>query len=124
MGTKKNDPVMKELCEYTESLSAIDYTSERDFTGDLNQWCYNKYMQNEITLVSGKIIGTIDGQNKPVLIDNLLDGEYIHFDRNIHGIYIPADEVLSRRKFGWFTRLSPEQLLESEFILAKHFVAN
>ena len=39
MGTKKNDPVMKELCKYPESLSATDYTSERDLC-DLNQWCY------------------------------------------------------------------------------------
>lgn len=124
MGCKKQDVVMKELCDYTERLSSTDYTSERDFTGDMNKWCYNKYMQNQLTLVSGRIIGTIDAQNKPVLIDDLLDGQYIHFDRNIHGIYIPADEVLNRRKFGWFARLSPQQILESEFILAKHFVAN
>ena len=113
---------MKEMCEYLEKLGSTDYTSERDFTGEVNKWCYNKYMNTQMTLLSGRLIGTIDAKNEPIIIDNLLSERYIHFDPNCCGIFIPADEILSRSKFAWFARQSIEQVVQGGSILAKHFV--
>ncbi len=122
MGCKKADPVMKEMCEYLEKLGSTDYTSERDFTGEVNKWCYNKYMNTQMTLLSGRLIGTIDAKNEPVIIDNLLSEKYIHFDPNCCGIFIPADEILLRSKFAWFARQSIDQVVQGGSVLAKHFV--
>ena len=124
MGCKKADPVMKEMCEYLEQLGSTDYTNERDFTGVVNKWCYNKYVNTQMTLLSGRLIGTIDAKNQPVIIDNLLSDQYIHFDPDCFGIYIPSDEILSRSKFAWFARQSVEQIVDGVSILAKHFIVS
>jgi hypothetical protein len=40
----------------------------------------------------------------------------------MYGIWIPAHDILKRTKFEWFARMSPEQIFQSQFILAKYIV--
>jgi hypothetical protein len=40
----------------------------------------------------------------------------------MYGIWIPADKILSRVKFEWFARMSPQQIFQGNFILAKYIV--
>ena len=75
-----------------------------------------------MALLSGKLIGTIDIKNKPIIIDDLLGEKFIDFDNNLFGIYIPGDEILARSKYAWFARLSTKQVLENNTILGKHFL--
>ena len=35
------------------------------------------------------------------------------------GIYIPEDELLQRIQYGWFIRMSPRQVLESNLYVGK-----
>ena len=58
----------------------------------------------------------------PILIDNLLSDDYIDIYSNTYGIYIPANEVLKRRHYEWFARMSPEQVLESHIIISKYLL--
>ena len=37
--------------------------------------------------------------------------------RGAYGILIPSEEVLNRRKFEWFARLSEKEVLESDTII-------
>ena len=61
---------------------------------------------------------------KPIQIEDLLasteDGEF-HFDVPDSVIYVPFPwpEIKERRMFGWFLRMSEDQILESEFIVSK-----
>ena len=34
---------------------------------------------------------------------------------------IPVDELLSRREYGWFTRMSEDQILESDLVISSLF---
>ena len=79
-----------------------------------------KLMDVIMKRMSGKI--KEDNDNNNVVIDELLGSSYINFSDNIVGIYIPADEVLRRTKYEWFARLSNDQLLESDIIVAKHIL--
>ena len=38
------------------------------------------------------------------------------------GIYIPSDEILNRRNYEWFSRMSPAQVLESKMIISKYIL--
>ena len=57
-----------------------------------------------------------------VLIDNLLSNDYIDFYAEAYGIYIPADEVLNRRHYEWFARMSQEQVLTGRVIICKYIL--
>ena len=122
MGCEKKNPVMKEMYEYIEQLCSTDFTSEKDFLGIINKWCYQKYIERQMSLLSGKLIGTIDIKDKPIIVDDLLSENFIDFDNNLFGIYIPGNEILGRSKYAWFARLSPKQVLENNSILGKHFL--
>ena len=59
------------------------------------------------------------------MIDDLLSNNYIKLYSGADGIYIPADEILNRKNYEWFARLSPAQVLESKMIISKYIlVAN
>ena len=44
---------------------------------------------------------------------------YINFPDEIHSIYIPKNDLEKRTKYGWFLRLSEEQISNCDSILAK-----
>jgi hypothetical protein len=99
-----------------------DYTAQAEFLGDFDRWCEYRVRKNRIIKVTGKLVGTKDINDKMVLLDDLMSNEYIEFYSGAYGIYIPADEVLSRRHYEWFARLSQEQVLESRVIICKYIL--
>jgi hypothetical protein len=58
-----------------------------------------------------------------VLVETLLGEEYISFYDQMYGIWIPNEMILKRTNYAWFAQLTPDQIFESSFILAKHFVS-
>ena len=40
----------------------------------------------------------------------------------MYGIWIPAEQILKRVKYEWFARMSPQQIFQGNFILAKYIV--
>jgi hypothetical protein len=61
-------------------------------------------------------------EDTPIIIDDLLSNDYIDIYSNTYGIYIPANEVLKRRHYEWFARMSPTQVLESPIIISKYLL--
>jgi hypothetical protein len=57
-----------------------------------------------------------------VIVDTLLSEDYIHFYPSMYGIWIPAANILNRTNYEWFARMSPEQIFQGNFILAKNLV--
>ena len=58
------------------------------------------------------------------MLDDLCEEAYIDLDNSAYGIYIPADEVLSRTKYQWLANISSEALLNSKIIIAKYLKAS
>jgi hypothetical protein len=59
----------------------------------------------------------------PLLIDDLLsDDDDFALPKCAFGLYIPADEILSRINLQWFARLSPQQVLESNTVIARYLL--
>ena len=73
-----------------------------------------------MNLIGGEFIGIKTNKRKPVLIEELLEDNYLDLNENIYGIYIPEDEILSRPKFEWFAVLTSEQILETRTFITKH----
>ena len=122
MGAEKKNRILGQLIEFMQHTISSDYTSQMEFLGEVNRWCEFRIRSHEINMVEGKLIGIKNMEDEPILIDNLLSNEYIDLYPQCYGIYIPADEILKRRHYEWFSRLSAAQILESKTIICKYIL--
>ena len=122
MGAQKECPIMKEMIDFMQRTISGDYTAQSGFLGEFNRWCNGRIQKRQINLIPGKLIGTKTMDDNTILVDNLLSNDYIDLYPQAYGIYIPAKEILNRRHYEWFARLSPKQVLESKVIISKYIL--
>lgn len=124
MGSKKNDECMSRMVEFLK-IRALHphFSSEYEFLGDYSQWCLTEIMNGNMKLIDGEMIGIKTfKEKKPILIENLLEEEYLYINPDAVGIYIPEDEILSRNKYQWFAVMSGDEILQSKMIISKYMV--
>ena len=119
IGAKPENPIIEDLIEYTQILISTDYTDQSIFLGKLSKWCLDK---KNINIISSKKLGCQTSDDSVVLVDQLLEQDYIRFIPKIYGIWIPANEILERTHYQWFSRLSKKQVLEGNTILSKYIL--
>lgn len=125
MGAKKETEIVKELIQFMEHTISVDYTAESDFLGKFDKWCEYKIKKGRIILINGIEVGVKTIDDEPIKIENLMSSNYLKLYDNTYGIWIPANDILNRRHYEWFARLSAKQVLESNTIIGKYMlVAN
>uniref|UniRef100_A0A6C0HZN3 Uncharacterized protein n=1 Tax=viral metagenome TaxID=1070528 RepID=A0A6C0HZN3_9ZZZZ len=125
MGSKKNNIVILEYVEYLKERSLRGYyTNEYEFLGDTSIGSWGSVNKGKMNLVGGEFIGIKTNKGKQVLLEDLMEDNYLDLNPNMYGIYIPQDEILSRPKFQWFAVLDSAQILETKTFIAKHFKAS
>ena len=75
-----------------------------------------------MNIITADYFGFKDGDNKGILIDDLLCDTFINFNYNTNCIIVMNKELLYRTKYGWFSRLSREQVLNARTILSKQLL--
>jgi len=121
-GAPKGCEIVRELCNFIQRTSSHDYTADVKFLGDFDKWCKQGIENNRINLIDGTEIGTKTVDEKQVIVDDLMSNYYLNLYQGTYGVLIPADEILSRKKFEWFARLSPKQVLESDTIIGNYIL--
>jgi hypothetical protein len=125
MGAKKNDPVIKEYIDYLKSRSMTGhFSSVHEFLGDTSVGCAGTISIGRMNLIGGEFIGIKTKKRKPVLIEDLMEDNFLPLNENTYGIYIPEDEILKRPKYSWFAVLTADQLLETNIFIAKRVKAS
>ena len=122
MGAKRNNDMMKQYIDFMHRQISDDYTAQTEFLGDFNRWCNKRIINKRLRLIPGTDVGTKTVDEQPVTVDTLLSEEYIQFYPKMYGIWIPSEQILKRTKFEWFARMSPQQIFQGNFILAKYIV--
>ena len=122
MGCKRNSPVMQKYISYLEVLISKDYTNEMDFLGECGRWCYSEIISGNMSAITSTLFGIQSQGGSAILIDDLMGDQDVDLDKNAVGLYIPERELLKRIAFGWFIRLSPEQVLESNTLVGKYLL--
>lgn len=122
MGARKEDKLIGGLVEFMQRSISNDYTDQMQFEGRFDRWCQMKIEKRELILLDGQMIGTKTREGRQVLIDNLLKDEYIEFNKNMYGIYIPERELRNRTCYNWFVRMSPKQVLDGNMIVSKYIL--
>jgi hypothetical protein len=118
---KKNHMVM-EFCNFIQQVMSRDHSQQSIFLGDFNRWCNRRIEERKINMISGLDIGVKTVEDRPILVEDLLGNSYIDLYDETYGILVPATEILSRRKYEWFSRLSEKQVLESDTILGNYIL--
>ena len=77
-----------------------------------------------MNLIKGEFIGIKTAKHKPILIEELMEDNYLDMNPNMYGIYIPEDDILKRTKYQWFAVLNKQQILESNFFIADYMKAS
>ena len=122
MGANKGCIVLNDMADFMQRTISKDYTDQSKFLGDFDRWCNTRVQRGQLKLVEGKLVGTKTMEDEQIIIDDLLSNDYIDLYSNAYGIYIPANEVLKRRNYEWFSRMSPDQVLESNIIISKYIL--
>jgi len=124
-GAKKNDPIILEFIEYLKQRNqSPHFTAETEFLGDSAHWCMDVIKQQKMNLIGGELVGVKTNSRSPILLENLMEEEYLDLHSNAVGIYIPNDEILKRPKFEWFAVYPSEQLLSTRMIISKYLMAS
>lgn len=125
MGANKNDPTILELVEKVKHLNKTPFFStEHDFLGTISNCCIECINAGKMNLIGGQYIGVKTKDRKTILLENLMEEEYLDLSCDAVGIYIPEDEVLNRTKYQWFAYLSKEEILNSRMIISKYIMAS
>jgi hypothetical protein len=122
MGAKKENETLKEFIHFMEQKISEDYTAQTKFLGDFDKWCDTKIKKGRVSLISGTDVGTKTIDDETVTVETLLGEDYVHFYGKMYGIWIPDKMILKRTHYEWFARMSPEQIFDSQFILAKYII--
>lgn len=123
MGCKPECELMGVYVNFLERTVSEDYTNEMEFTGETDNWLYEQIKQKNVMPLDAIYFGAKLMNKKPVLVDNLLDDDDdFTLPPNAYGLYIPANEILKRTNLQWFARLSAEQVLESNTVIARYLL--
>ncbi len=123
-GAPKECQTVSVLIDFIQRTMSQDYTAETKFLGNFDRWTNTRVQKGEINLIDGLEVGVKTIDENPILIDDLMSNNYLNFYNDMYGILIPADEVLKRRKYEWFARLSQKQVLQSNTILGNYLLVN
>jgi hypothetical protein len=123
-GAPKECNTVKMFIDFITRTLSNDYTAESVFLGDFNRWVNTRVQNGQINLIKGAEIGTKTSHGKPILLEDLMSNNYLDVYSNTYGIYIPANEILNRRQYEWFARLSHKQVLHSDTIIGNYILVN
>ena len=125
MGAEKNSSAILDLIEFLKARNKTTlFNGEPEFIGDTSQWCLDAIKNQKINLVGGELVGIKTQTRKTILLDNLMEEEFIDLSQHAVGIYIPSDEILRRPKYQWFAVLPSEEILKSKMIISKYLMAS
>ena len=121
MGAQKSCPIIKDLIEFIEKRNSFPhFNNEPAFLGEVQQ----KILNTQSTIIDGRLVGIKTTKNKPILLEDLLSENFLDLDEKAYGIYIPADQVLTRPKYQWFAYLSSGEVLETNAVITKYLKAS
>ena len=122
MAACSNNPTLQLFHDYLLNLTTNDLTRTQDFLGLSSEWLESKIQSNEIISICGCKLGIQRHDKTLIYPEDLLSSSYIEFDKEAYGIYIPWEQIINRTNLQWFVKLTPEEVLTSNTILAKHLL--
>ena len=100
------------------------YSSElkKDFVENHN-FDMNYFKTNNIPYIDGRLIGTKTRYNDKISIEDLMSNKKIILDKQHIGLYIPHEQLMKRRVYNWFCKLSEEEVLKCQVFISYYMLS-
>ena len=120
-GAEKHNPTISLVLDYlTEQNNKSQNTNEYIFNGDKQHFLKKLINDGKMHLIDGKLIGIKTNKEKPIILDDLMEENFLDLNDENYGIYIPSDELLKRNKYSWLAVLSKEEILNTNIAISKY----
>lgn len=73
----------------------------------------NYLVKHNIPYIDGSYIGTKDVNGKRIYLEDLMSTEPINYSENNIGLYMPHKQLIKRKVYNWFCKMSEEQVLKT-----------
>ena len=121
LGCLPGSETMALYADFLQGLADTDHTAASVFQGDIGSWLSSR-SDDEVVVLSPESLGVADADGKEVCIERLAGSSPLELAAGAYGLYVPANDILSRTAYQWLARLSPEQMLSSNTALGKHLL--
>jgi hypothetical protein len=100
------------------------YSSElkKDFVENHN-FDMNYFKTNNIPYIDGRLIGTKTRYNDKISIEDLMSNKKIILDKQHIGLYIPHEQLMKRRVYNWYCKLSEEEVLKCQVFISYYMLS-
>lgn len=95
---------------------------KKDFVENYN-FDMNYFKQNNIPYIDGKLIGTKTRYNDKITIEDLMSNKKIILDKQHIGLYIPHEQLMKRRLYNWYCKLSEEEVLKCQVFISYYMLS-
>jgi len=109
----------EELGKYIEVYSD---ELKKDFVENYN-FDMNYFKKNNIPFIDGKLIGTKTKYNDKITIEDLMSNKKLILDKYHVGLYIPHDQLIKRRVYNWYCKLSEEEVLKAQVFISYYMIS-
>lgn len=108
VGCRKENTGMLNMITDLESLLSSDSTDAVAFTGGIQTIMAQC---KDMSVVNGKLVGSRNVSGRPVGLDGLFEG--VEFSPESVCLVLPERAIDARLKYGWFSRMSQDQVMTS-----------
>ena len=117
MGCVPKSPSMMKLNDFVVRNASRSYTDEPEFSGEISRFCASMAKVGDSSIVDGQYVGIKKADSSPVSLEDLFGTDNVKLHNACFGIWLPQRKILDRLKYGYFVRMSSEQIMKSnEFI--------
>lgn len=122
LGANKRDPVIRSLCEYLKNVCNRPMlgSDQLEFSGLISEWCTEAIQQGKMTLLDGIYMGVKTSQGRAVVLEDLMQEKDLDVPDNLlYGVVIPAETLLTRPKYQWFSVLPVEEVFKVNCVASR-----
>ncbi len=106
-GSNEKNKHLKKYIQYLEEIAL------KDFGESSIHYSANYFLQNNIPILDGALIGLRDSANQPITLDQLMSSKELHLRSDAIGLYMPHEELLHRKSYQWYCYLSEKEVLDA-----------
>ena len=120
IGAPKENNVIEEMITNMEKLFLIDTTNESKFLDRIPKYLNMIKSNEEINTIDGEKLGLYDDESNLIDVHDMLSSnDNIELNDLAVGINIPLEEIMISKRYQWFSKLSPDEIVHSDTFIAK-----
>ena len=116
MGSNAGNPELAKYINVYANELKEDFVEEHNFN-------MSYFRKNNIPYIDGQLIGTKTRYNDKISLEDLMSNKKIILDKQHVGLYIPHEQLIKRRLYNWYCKLSEEEVLKCNVFISYYMLS-